>query len=185
MSKETKTIVPATAEQEESSATFSEPKLSLKDLSALAAALGEAMKTASAEQAAVLANAFAESRRPYQDPAQAENARKMREQMRDQAKQIRLSEIAAKNACPHVQGANAMSSSAGTKSSFCLLKLPTGEVVGVCSNCQKVISNRIPRHLALFKGANTTDMAQSGHREFFGPAHEKASTYSVVSREEQ
>jgi hypothetical protein len=191
MSKETKTTTPASAEPEvilpaaSTDSAFTEPKLNLNDLSALATAIAAAMRTASAEQANVLAKAFAESRKPYVDPLQEENTRNMRQQMRDQAKQQRLARIADRESCPHLQGSSPLSAeTTGHKSSFCLLKLPTGEVIGVCSNCQKVISNRHPKHLVYFKKKGGNELASSGNREFSGSAYQRASTHSVVERDE-
>jgi hypothetical protein len=163
---------------------YAEPKLSMNDLSALAVALAQAMKSASKEQAEVLANAFAESRKPFVDPKQEENTRTMREQMREQARQIRLGKIAEQDSCPHLQGSSPMSSETrGNKSSFCLLRLPTNEIIGVCSNCQKVISNRHPKHLVYFKKKGGNELASSGQREFTGEAYTRASTHSVVARD--
>jgi hypothetical protein len=191
MSKETKTIAP-TAEPEvippvaSTDPAFAAPKLSMNDLSALALALAEAMKSASKEQAAVLANAFAESRKPYVDPLHEENNRNMRESMRAQAKEQRLGKIAEQDSCPHLQGSSPLSAeTTGNKSSFCLLKLPTGEVIGVCSNCQKVISNRHPKHLVHFRKKGGNELASSGNREFTGAAHQRVSTHSVVARDEE
>jgi hypothetical protein len=165
---------------------LTEPKLSLSDLSALVTAVAAAMKTASAEQASVLAYAFAESRKPYVDPKQEENQRNMQEQMRRQARDQRLGKIAEQDSCPHLQGSSPMSAeTTGNKSSFCLLKLPTGEVIGVCSNCQKVISNRHPKHLVHFKKKGGNELASSGTRDFGnGEVYQRASTHTVVERDE-
>lgn len=164
---------------------LTEPKLSLGDLSALVSAVAAAMKTASAEQASVLAHAFAESRKPYVDPLQEENQRNMQEQMRRQARDQRLAKIAEQDSCPHLQGSSPLSAeTTGNKSSFCLLRLPTGETIGVCSNCQKVISDRHPKHLVYFRKKGGNELASSGNREFRGPAYQRVSTHSVVERDE-
>ncbi len=191
--KETKTTTlstPASTGPEEIVVTpqstdpsFTEPKINLNELAALIAA---AMKTGSEATAETLAKAFAESRKPYVDPLQAENQKAMREQMREQARQIRLGKIAEQESCGHLQGSSPLSAeTTGNKSSFCLLKLPTGEVIGVCSNCQKVISNRHPKHLVYFKRKGGNELASSGNREFSGAAYQRTSTFSVIAREEE
>jgi hypothetical protein len=193
MSKETKTTAPVSADHPEvispatsADAVLTEPKLNLNDLSALATAIAAAMRTASKEQADVLASAFKESRKPWVDPKQEENNRNMRESMRQQAKEQRLGKIAEQESCAHLQGSSPLSAeTTGNKSSFCLLKLPTGEVVGVCSNCQMVISNRHPKHLVYFKKKGGNELASSGNREFSGPAYQRASTHTVVARGEE
>jgi len=182
--KEMKTAPEVTPAASDDS-VFTEPKINLTDLSVLATAIAAAMKTASAEQASVLANAFKESRKPWVDPKQEENQRNMQEQMRQQARDQRLGKQAEQDACPHLQGSSPMSAeTTGNKSSFCLLKLPTGEVIGVCSNCQKVISDRHPKHLVHFRKKGGNELASSGNREFRGAAHQRVSTHTVVERDE-
>jgi hypothetical protein len=139
-SEETKDIMTSKAEKAPKKETLTLTSKDLQNIvgSAVEAALGrvgESMERAADKQAA----AILEARKPYVDPAQEENQRFMREQ----TKRAFLREQEAlknfrDNICPHLQGCNALSDQPGQLSSIIPHKLDTGEVIGICTNCQKV-----------------------------------------------
>lgn len=60
-------------------------------------------------------------------------------QLRSLASKKRWQEI-----CPHQLGQDGVASNSPENSSFCFCVLPTGETVGICLHCQKIISSIDP-----------------------------------------
>jgi len=122
--------------------------LTAGDLLQLFAKIQQDNAKAGEAQAKVLAEAFAESRKPYVDPGQEENLRNARKQMRaQQLNQLRNAKLQQRN-CEHEQGQTG--DERNGKSAFHFLKLPTGEWIGVCSYCRKIISSTDPRDQKFF-----------------------------------
>jgi hypothetical protein len=123
--------------------------LTAGDLLQLFAKIQQDNAKAGEAQAKVLAEAFAESRKPYVDPGQEENLKNARKQMRQQQlNQLRSAKLQQKN-CEHEQGQTG--DERNGKSAFHFLKLPTGEWIGICSYCRKVISSTDPRDARFFQ----------------------------------
>lgn len=116
-----------------------------------------------------IANAMIESRKPYVDPAQEENARRDRESARKQQERIRQQVEADRDTCPHLQGSNALSEFQGQLTSFVLHRLDTGEMIGICTNCQKLISSLNPEDRPFFQRKSGNRMSMGGQRNFVDP----------------
>jgi hypothetical protein len=119
------------------------------DLLQLFAKIQQDQSKASEAQAKVLAEAFAESRKPYVDPGQAENLENARKQMRAQQVGLLRKQKLTQKMCEHEQGQTG--DERNGKSAFHFLKLPTGEWIGICSYCQKTISSVDPRDAKFFQ----------------------------------
>lgn len=66
--------------------------------------------------------------------------------------------------CRHAKGGS-LSLATDTDTAFCFLKLCTGEIVGTCLYCQKIISSIDPRDKEIFHNAfmkSTNTMAEMG-----------------------
>jgi len=146
--------------------------VSYADLQAIvSSAVAEAVKAAIASQSqntTALAEAIKDSKKPYEDPKQKANDAAMRKSM------IAAREVALKNTeffqekvCPHTMVSNQLSARALPDSSFILHVLDTREVVGICTNCQKVISSLKDEDRQWFakKGGNIRSSA--GQDRFF------------------
>ena len=123
--------------------------LTAGDLLQLFAKIQQDNAKAGEAQAKVLAEAFAESRKPYVDPGQEENAKNARKQMRQQQITMLRNQKLQQKLCEHEQGQTG--DERNGKSAFHFLKLPTGEWIGICSYCRKVISSVDPRDAKFFQ----------------------------------
>lgn len=117
-----------------------------------------------------------------------------RDQGRENALRILKLKKDQQNACEHRYGAGPQIQGAGYKpkdiyrwdnpkdSGFCLLKLPTGEIIGVCLNCQKVISSIDPQDAKHFRstGCNsaTVVLPESGQ----SPIPEEDKFFAQIAR---
>lgn len=142
--------------------------VSLK-MSELVALIGAAVDSAVTKSSQVIADALIEARKPYVDPRQQENERKMRDSMREVQDRINRQIAASKEFCPHVQGSNELSEVQGTLGSFVTHTLDTGEVIGICTNCQKIIRSTIPEDRKWFSKKNANRMSKAGQRNFLDP----------------
>ena len=95
----------------------------------------------------------------YQSPEQ----KAFNEQAREQQRGIEIFKLKNKKRqqrlCEHEQGQTG--SERNGKGAFNMLRLPTGETIGVCTYCQKVISSANPDDQKFFRKAGGT-MAESG-----------------------
>ena len=114
-----------------------------------------------------LVQAVIESRKPYVAPGQEENEKMLRQANREQQQAIIRNKRAAQDNCPHTVGLAGQKP--GDDSSFWIHKLDTGETIGICSFCQKVISSLVPEDQRFFalKGSNAPSSA--GQRQFLYP----------------
>lgn len=122
--------------------------LTAGDLLQLFAKIQQDNAKAGEAQAKALAEAFAESRKPYVDPGQEENQKNARRQMRQQQLNLLRNQKAQQKLCEHEQGQTG--DERNGKSAFHFLKLCTGEWIGVCSYCRKIISSNDPRDTKFF-----------------------------------
>jgi len=119
------------------------------------------------QNAKVLAEALRESKTPYVDPKHIENEKMMRDQMRETERRKRAAKRAEQEACPHLQGSSPESATTLPYSSFAVHVLDSSEVIGICTNCQKIISSRRPEDLRWFKVKSTNVRSAAGQRTFY------------------
>lgn len=131
--------------------------------------ISTAVREASKAQSEMIANAILESRKPYKDPAQEENDKRMRESMREVNERIQREILASQDVCPHKQGSNPLSEFQGALGSFVTHELDTGEVIGICTNCQKLIRSTNPEHRKFFTEKSANRRSGAGRRFFLDP----------------
>lgn len=145
----------------------------LKDL--ITTAISSAITQSNQASAKVIADAMLEARKPYVDPRQEANEKAMRESMRMVQDRINKEIEASKNTCPHLQGSNALSEFQGQLGSFVLHQLDTGEVIGICTNCQKIIRSTNdgqdgrPNDSQWFNKKSANRLSRAGQRVFRDP----------------
>jgi hypothetical protein len=127
-----------------------------------------------------LIEAVIESRKPYKDPLQAENDRLQRDADRAQLAATEANKKFAQDSCPHVKGLGGQEP--GSTSSFWLHTADTGERIGICSFCQKVISSLVPEDAKFFamKGSNVPSAA--GVRAFLDPVAAMTARFPAEQR---
>lgn len=123
-------------------------EISAGDLLQLFSKLIESQNKSQEGQAKALADAFQEARKPYVDPAVAANQKAINEQSKKQQLAKIASEKNQQDNCPHEQGQTG--DDRNGKSAFNFLKLPTGEWIGICTYCRKIVSNLDPRDQRFF-----------------------------------
>jgi len=139
-----------------------------------------AQTEASVENAKVLAEALEKLSPRYVDPKQKENIEAGKQALRD----IELFKI--KNAkrqqaiCEHEQGQTG--SKRLGEGAFCLWKASTGEVIGICTYCQKVISSTNPLHEKYFRKRGGT-LAEAGQSTLNDPIAAQLARLSPDDRE--
>ena len=114
-----------------------------------------------------LVEAIIESRKPYEAPGIKTNRDLQREMDRQQQLALERNKKWAQDSCPHVKGLGGQEP--GTASAFWIHRADTGETIGICSFCQKVISSLNPEDQRFFalKGSNVPSGA--GQRNFLDP----------------
>jgi len=114
------------------------------------------------DNAQVLADALSKLQPGYQSPEQ----KQFQEQLRQDQRNIQIATLRAKKRsqrfCEHEVGQTGRHRNG--EGAFCGLKLPTGEVIGVCQYCQMVISSSNPEHARYFRKLNGT-VAEAGQAE--------------------
>lgn len=118
-------------------------------------------------QFSTLVDAIIESRKPYVDPRRELDDEEFRRTMREQVIAKRRAEENSQRNCPHVKGATG-SQSYG-QSAFWYHRLDTNETIGICSQCQKVISSLIREHAEFFKMRGDNIAGGAGLRMFLDP----------------
>jgi len=124
-----------------------------------------------AEMASIIAKALIESKKPYIDPRVKANNEAARRSMLESRKREQEAFIAAQSNCLHKKGSNPLSwYSDPNNSSFVLHRLDTGEWIGICTNCTKVISSLLPADQPFFTGSRGTNIrSAAGERVFSDP----------------
>ena len=132
------------------------------DLLKLFAQIQQNQQAAAADQNQALITGLEKLSPHYVPPGQEENIRNQREAQRKieifKIKNLRRQQ---KN-CQHEVGQTGRNRLG--EGAFCGLKLSTGETIGVCQYCQKVISSLNPDDQKYFRQINGT-VAQSGQTE--------------------
>jgi hypothetical protein len=166
-------------------------QLSLDDLKSLLEAkkgsdessLTRVLETIAAGQKA-MADALLESRKPYIDPKKEYNENLMREQMREvMVRQKRDMEYAQEN-CEHHMGCNPLSSQPSQTSSFIKHTLDTGEVIGICTVCTKVLSSLNPTDRKLLSASSNNKQSTAGVRHFNNPVKAMTARLGPVRQKE-
>ena len=145
----------------------------LKDI--ISTAIAGAITQSQQASARVIADAMLEARKPYVDPRQEANDKAMRDSMKVVQERINREIELSKETCPHLQGSNALSEFQGQLGSFVLHQLDTGEVIGICTNCQKVIRSTNdgqdgrPDDRQYFKNKSANRLSRAGQRIFRDP----------------
>ena len=145
--------------------------LTRSDLQALIAGAIEAAKAASSNDTAALVNAILESKKPYVDPAQKATLQAIRKQMREQRLKIMENMKLEQATCPHLQGSNPLSDfpSPHGLTSFVQHILDTGEMIGVCTNCGRIVRSCDPDYRILMAKKSGNRMSSAGRRFFADP----------------
>ncbi len=95
----------------------------------------------------------------YKSPEQKEFSEQARAQQRQQQIFVLKNKKRQQRLCQHEIGQTGRKRLG--EGAFNMLKLPTGEIIGVCTYCQMVISSINPDHTKFFQQAGGT-MAESG-----------------------
>ncbi len=129
--------------------TAPEVTLNSADLLALILKIQQDSAESQRKSNELLAQALQDSRKPYVDPKQEENRLASNKTLRDIEHNKLRRATAMQAACEHEQGMTG--DERNGKGAFACLKLPTGELIGVCMYCQKVISSVNPKHGKYFR----------------------------------
>ena len=91
--------------------------------------------------------------------------------LRDQLRDIEILKIKNRknrqSNCSHLKGSSSdLTCGYGKDLAFHLLKLPTGEIVGVCPYCQKLISSIDPSDAKFFEGISPGQTTNAGVGQF-------------------
>lgn len=142
--------------------------ISMEELQAVVnAAVSAALSNSSASGEAIAA-ALLEARKPYVDPRLKVQEEAARKSMRESARVQREAFLEAQKNCHHKKGSNPLSwYSEENNSSFALHKLDTGEWIGICTNCTKVISSQISEDAIFFQGSRGTNIRSAAGERFF------------------
>jgi hypothetical protein len=158
--------------------------LGLDELQAIVAAAVKEAVAATQNSNANIAQALVDARKPYVDPKTIANDKSTRRSM-IAAKKKEKEAVAfyQDNVCPHTMGSSESSARSLPDSSFAVHVLDTGEIIGVCTNCQKVISSTKHEDLRWFavKGGNIRSAA--GVRQFADPNKAIRSRLSLDQKE--
>lgn len=158
--------------------------MTYEDLQSLVTTAVKAAVEAQSQNTTALADAIRDSKKPYVDPRNKANDEAMRKSMIASKKQEKEStEFYQNKVCPHTMGSSPNSARALPDSSFAIHVLDTGEVIGVCTNCTKVISSLKQEDLQHFakKGGNIRSAA--GQRFFSNPLKAQQARHGLDQEE--
>lgn len=159
-------------QNEETQSKQDAPKssISIEELQAVVnAAVSAALQQTNASGKDI-AQALLDARKPYVNPRDKANEDSMRLSMREQAKLTKAQVEQDQELCPHKKGANALSSRMDNQdSSWVKHILDTGEVIGICTNCTKVVSSLNPADIHHFQDRGTNITSMAGRRTFADP----------------
>lgn len=129
-----------------------------------------------------LIEAIIESRKPYVSEESKKNDEAFRKAAREAAQATKRNLKLIQDGCPHVKGLGG--TEPGSSSSFWIHRLDTGETVGICSYCQKVISSLNPADQIFFRKAGNNSPSSAGQRQFFDPLKAQTARFSEEEKEE-
>ena len=145
-----------------------EPKLSIS-LSELAELVKAAVSSSQSENARIIAEALIESKKPYLDPRHAANEAAMRQSEVELQEQIKKRIKASQASCPHMQGCHELSDFSGQLTSIVQHRLDNGDIVGICTNCQRTFKPEDPDYLEWMKKKSGNRLSQAGIRMYYRP----------------
>lgn len=122
--------------------------------------------------AKTIAEALIEARKPYIDPKQVAFNAVAKKSAREQAEKQKKVKEFEQSACEHVKGSNPNSfRSDPYDSSIARHVLDTKEVIGICTNCNRVFSSLSPEDVPFLrkKSSNQTSHAGAADRFFENP----------------
>lgn len=179
-------------EAKESKVEASAPtsSVSLVELQAIVNAAVTAALAQSANQGQQIAAALLEARKPYEDPKQKANEESMRRSMHASDESQRRALAQDQLLCTHRKGSNALSSfPAENNYAFIKHVLDTGEIIGICTNCTKVISSvndgrdGRPNEISFFQLPSTNGTSQAGRRFFDDPLKAQRARHGFDQKE--
>lgn len=140
-------------------------------VNAAVSAAGKENATNMNDMASIIAKALIESKKPYIDPRQKANDAAARRSMISSRAKEQAAFKAAQFNCPHKKGSNPLSwYSDPNNSSFIIHRLDNNEIIGVCTNCTKVISSQLPEDQPFFRDSRGTNIrSAAGDRVFSDP----------------
>jgi tRNA A37 threonylcarbamoyladenosine synthetase subunit TsaC/SUA5/YrdC len=112
-----------------------------------------------------LVEAIIESRKPYVAPGTEENEEEFRRLGREQEAFKKQNREWAQRLCAHRIGAGGPKPGENN-SGFWIHRTDTGETIGICCSCQKVISSLNPEDAPLFAGSANVP-SSAGQRSFY------------------
>lgn len=118
-----------------------------------------------------LAEAIVAAQKPYVDPRHAENEELFRKQTREQELARKASEKAIQDSCPHIAGCNPLSEfpDPSGRTSIVWHRTDTGEVVGLCTYCQRPFREGDPDYSQWRMKKSFNRESKSGDRYFADP----------------
>ena len=166
--------------QEPTIAEDQQISLTLEQLQSLISEATKEQQKDSDSKFSELISALIETRKPYVDPGQELNKEVMRQSERQQQAAIDRNRKWAQDSCLHVKGLGGQEP--GSASAFWIHRSDTGETIGVCSFCQRVISSLNPDDQRFFamKGSNVP--SQAGQRAFLDPIKAMTARFSEEER---
>lgn len=135
-------------------------------LAGVVAATGAAQQSQSSTDMKSLVEALLETRKPYVDPKQEDNLRRIREQDQITRERQIANVKAEQGSCPHMQGSNALSEFSGQLTAIVQHKTDIGEVVGICTNCIRVFRTSDPDYRVWMAKKSGNRISKSGDRYF-------------------
>ena len=108
-------------------------------------------------------------RKPYEDPAQKANREAARKAMRDLIERQKIELANARDNCVHTQGCNPLSEKMGDMSSLIFHTLDTGEMIGLCTVCQKTFRSDDPEYQVQMRRKSGNRPSAAGRRFFADP----------------
>ena len=128
--------------------------------------ISSAVENAGERSARILAEALIESRKPYKDPKQEANEIADRERDRNIRKYMEENLARDRENCQHIQGSNALSEYPNIRMLTSIIHHQTddGNVIGICTNCQKVWRPGDKDYSFWMRKASGNRMSQSGQR---------------------
>jgi len=119
------------------------------------------------------AEAMLEARKPFVDPRQVENDATMRASMKEQRERQMAQIKESQQWCEHLQGSNALSKIPGQLTCIVRHRLDTGEIVGICTNCQRIFREGDEDYLKQMRRASGNELSSAGQRSFLDPTSVK------------
>lgn len=159
--------MPRIAEETVATAAPQNVTLTTEQLQLLLNTVAQSQNSGQSTNLQVLVDAIVESRKPFVDPKAIQNEEEFRRGAREQEKFKRSQIRAAQDNCPHTKGQGG--SAPSSHSAFWMHRLDTGETIGICSNCQKVISSLNPDDTKWFRLGGDNQAGGAGVRTFMHP----------------